>query len=198
MTTNEPARYWDEQASRFDDAPDHGLRDPGVRDAWRRLLVGLLPEPPAYVLDLGCGTGSLSVLVALEGHAVTGLDLSPEMLAVARVKATAASVVVDFRLDDAGDPAVDPVSVDVVLVRHLVWALADPDQAIRRWAGLLRPAGRLLVIEGRWSNGVGLTARQLEPIVRGVVADVEVRPLPDEQLWGGPTHDERFVVIART
>ena len=35
----EPA-YWDDQADTFDDGADHGLRDPRVREAWRRLLLG--------------------------------------------------------------------------------------------------------------------------------------------------------------
>ena len=55
---------WDAQADAFDQPADHGLRDPAVRQAWRELLVSHLPEPPARVADLGCGTGTLSVLLA--------------------------------------------------------------------------------------------------------------------------------------
>jgi hypothetical protein len=40
---------WDDHADAFDDAADHGLRDPAVREAWRSLLTPLLPEPPARV-----------------------------------------------------------------------------------------------------------------------------------------------------
>ena len=59
--------YWDSQAAAFDDEADHGLRDPRVRDTWRRLLLTHLPPAPAAVADIGCGTGSLSVLLAAEG-----------------------------------------------------------------------------------------------------------------------------------
>ena len=69
--------YWDSQAATFDDEADHGLRDPLVRDAWRRLLLPHLPAAPASVADIGCGTGSLSVLLAGEGYAVTGVDFAP-------------------------------------------------------------------------------------------------------------------------
>ena len=48
---------WDSQAATFDDEPDHGLRDPRVRDAWLRLLLGHLPAAPAAVADPSCGTG---------------------------------------------------------------------------------------------------------------------------------------------
>ena len=61
------AAYWDSQADTFDDSADHGLRDSRVRDAWRRLLLAHLPQAPAAIADIGCGTGSLSVLLAGEG-----------------------------------------------------------------------------------------------------------------------------------
>ncbi len=53
-------RYWDQEASSFDDAPDHGLRDPVVRLAWQGRLEEWLPPSPASVLNLGCGIGSRS------------------------------------------------------------------------------------------------------------------------------------------
>ncbi len=52
-----------------------------VRAAWRELLRPLLPPAPARVLDPGCGTGSLAVLLAGAGHDVTGVDFAPAMVA---------------------------------------------------------------------------------------------------------------------
>lgn len=84
--------YWDEQAERFDEEPDHGLRDRNVRRAWRELLLPLLSSRPDSaggldVADLGCGTGTLSVLLAEHGHRVVGVDLSDSMVAAATEKA---------------------------------------------------------------------------------------------------------------
>ncbi|WP_435833085.1 class I SAM-dependent methyltransferase [Kitasatospora purpeofusca] len=45
-----------------------------------------MPPAPADVLDVGCGTGSLSLLLAEAGHRVAGVDLSPEMVARSRRK----------------------------------------------------------------------------------------------------------------
>jgi SAM-dependent methyltransferase len=66
---------WDSEAACFDDQPDHGLSDARVRTAWRALLQDALPAPPARVLDVGCGTGSVAVLLAELGFTVQGIDL---------------------------------------------------------------------------------------------------------------------------
>ncbi len=79
--------YWDAAAPGFDTEPDHGLRDSEVRQAWAELLRAYLPPPPASVLDLGCGTGSVSLLLAELGYIVTGVDFSGAMIALAKTKA---------------------------------------------------------------------------------------------------------------
>src|SRR5687768_4542510 len=58
---------WDREAQTFDEAADHGLADPDCREAWRSLLLEHLPPAPARVADLGCGTGTLALLLAEVG-----------------------------------------------------------------------------------------------------------------------------------
>lgn len=188
--------YWDEQANAFDEEPDHGLRDPSVRAAWRALLLRHLPPAPADLLDLGSGTGSLSVLLAEAGYTLHGVDLSPQMVLAARSKAAAAGVTATFEEGDAGDPPGQPKAYDVVLTRHVLWALPQPGDAVRRWVDLLRPGGRLLLVEGRWWTGGGLTANQVTALVAPHTASRDVVPLPDPDLWGGPVDDERYLVVA--
>jgi ubiquinone/menaquinone biosynthesis C-methylase UbiE len=124
--------FWDAQAAAFDDQPDHGLRDPQIRRAWADLLVPLLPRAPAAVVDLGSGTGSLGIVLAEAGHRVCGIDISGEMVAAAARKAAAADVTATFRQGDAHAPPVEAASADVVLARHVLWALTDPLSALRR------------------------------------------------------------------
>src|SRR4051812_19708194 len=95
IMTESVRQFWDEQAATFDDEPDHGLRAPAVRQAWAELLLPLLPEP-RHVTDLGCGTGTLAVLLAESGHDVRGVDLADRMVAAARRKAAAAGVTAEF------------------------------------------------------------------------------------------------------
>jgi ubiquinone/menaquinone biosynthesis C-methylase UbiE len=191
------SQYWDDQVATFDEEPDHGLHNPAVREAWRRALRSSLPEPPADIVDLGCGTGSLSVLLAEDGHRVTGIDLSAKMIDAATAKAVESKVAATFRVGDASEPDLDRASVDAIVVRHVVWALPAPGDAIRRWVTFLREGGRIVFIEGRWSTGAGITARHLEEIVRPILRQCEVRPLTEANLWGGPIDDERYMLVAR-
>jgi SAM-dependent methyltransferase len=189
--------YWNAQAETFDDEPDHGLRDADVRAAWAELLLPLLPPNPADIADLGCGTGTLSVLVALAGYDVRGLDLAERMVAVATEKAQRAGASASFEQGDAADPPYPEAAFDVVLVRHVLWAMPDPAAAVRRWVRLLRPRGRLLLVEGHWHTGDGLSASETRDFVQRVRKQAEVLPLDDPRLWGGSTDDERYLVVSR-
>lgn len=195
MDLGERIAAWDAEAAAFDGPADHGLRDPAVRAAWRRLLADALPPPPAVVADLGCGTGTLSLLLAESGHWVDGIDFSPAM--VARAEAKLAGVEpATVALGDAADPDLPSGSYDVVLCRHVLWAVPDPVTTLTRWRDLLVPGGRLVLVEGSWATGAGLTAARTAELVRGAGLTPTVRPLDDPALWGGPTDDERYLVTA--
>ena len=169
---------WDAAASSFDDQPDHGLRDPSVRVAWRARLLSWLPPAPARILDVGCGTGSLLVLLHECGYRTVGLDTSAGMLGEARRKLPGARLV----RADAGDPPFAPGTFDVVLARHVAWALPSLPAALRRWLAL---AGRLVLVEGRWDTGAGLSALQLTALLSPLVSEFRVEPLTDAALWAG-------------
>jgi ubiquinone/menaquinone biosynthesis C-methylase UbiE len=190
------AAIWDRLAATFDDEPDHGLRAPAVRAAWSALLRSALPPAPAAVVDLGCGTGSLAVLLAENGFQVDGLDSSPRMLELARRKAAHHGVAVPLVRGDAARPPFGPRSFDVVLVRHVLWALDRPGRALARWIELLRDGGRLVLIEGRWATGAGLSAAQCASLVHAQGRKTEVRMLDDDALWGKAITDERYLLVS--
>ncbi|MFC8126652.1 trifunctional class I SAM-dependent methyltransferase/NUDIX hydrolase/VOC family protein [Streptomyces sp. NPDC057302] len=188
---------WDIEAATFDDEPDHGLRDEVVRDAWARRLRDWLPRTAGDVLDLGCGTGSLSLLAAERGHRVTAVDLSPNMVELAREKLSghAAEVLVG----DAWEPPVEGRRFDVVLARHVLWMVPDPEAVLRHWCGLLRPGGRLVLVEGVWgvTNPNGIPMDRLISALTPVAAHLHSERLSgDERLWGRKVEDERYAVVA--
>ncbi len=149
------------------------------------------------VLDLGCGTGSLSLLAAEQGHRVTGVDASWAMVERARAKLAGRDAVVLH--GEAGAPPVGEQRFDVVLVRHVLWTLPGPDRVLRHWRDLLRPGGRFVLVEGVWGalHPVGIPAGRLAALLAPLSPDVRVERLSgDPLLWGRDVDDERYAVVA--
>ena len=188
--------YWSRLAGSYDEEADHGLRPTDVREAWRKRMVAWLPGVRSDVADLGCGTGSLSLLAADLGHRVTGVDFADAMIERAQEKAYDVGVKVRFVVGDAATPPLVPGSIDVVLVRHVLWALPDPADAVARWYDALRPGGRFVLVEGASSTGAGLASESVVDLLAPYADEVSVEGLDDPALWGEDLDDERYVVRA--
>jgi ubiquinone/menaquinone biosynthesis C-methylase UbiE len=148
------AAHWNRRAPRFDEDFGHSIRTPAERAAWDRILDFVLPGRGALdALDAGCGTGFLTFELAARGHHVTGIDFAPAMLAEARRKAAARGVSVRFEEADAEQLPFAPGSFDLAISRHLLWTLAHPEAAIDEWIRVLRPGGRLIVVDGQFDPG---------------------------------------------
>jgi SAM-dependent methyltransferase len=140
--------FWDADAHTYDAAASHAISDPLEAAAWRQALRETLPER-GTVLDVGAGTGALSLLAAELGHEVTALDLSPEMLARAERKAKERGLQerMRFVVGAASDLPAGPF--DAVMERHVVWTLPEPVATLRHWRQV---AGRLVLFEGLWGR----------------------------------------------
>lgn len=195
MSTDDAAREWDAEAPAYDDEADHGLRDPRTREAWGRVILPQLPEPPSRIAEMGAGTGSLTLLMAEAGHAVDGIDVSPAMLERARTK-TAGFPGVRLVEGDASAPPLAPGEYDALVCRHVLWALPDPAAALARWFDLLRPGGRLVLVEGFWGTGAGLRAAEVEEWIARLGPRSTVQHLGDPALWGRQIADERYLLTA--
>jgi SAM-dependent methyltransferase len=144
------AAHWGKRAAHFDEDFGHSIRTPAERGAWDRVFALTLGgrRGGLTALDVGCGTGFLSLELAARGHRVTGIDFAPEMLALAKDKAAAAGAAIRFEEADAENLPFAPASFDLVITRHVLWTLPHPEAAITEWIRVLKPGGRLAVIDG--------------------------------------------------
>jgi SAM-dependent methyltransferase len=97
--------------------------------------------PPGTALDAACGTGRYSTFLAGQGHNVTGIDQSDAMLALARQKLPTA----DFRHGDLTALPLPASSVDTVVCALALVHVPDLSPALREFARVLRPGGRLII-----------------------------------------------------
>ena len=137
--------FWDLDAESYDRSPSHAASDPVEAAAWRAAMARFLPPVGASVLDVGAGTGAMSLLAADMGYRVTALDLSPEMLDHARRKAERRGLRMETVVGRATQPPPGPF--DAVLERHVLWTTPDPPAALRAWRAVA-PGGRLVLFEG--------------------------------------------------
>jgi ubiquinone/menaquinone biosynthesis C-methylase UbiE len=148
------AAHWGRRAPGFDAGFGHSISTPAERAAWNRIFDLVLAGPgPLDVLDAGCGTGFLSFELALRGHRVTGIDFAPEMLAEAQHKASEQTVTVRFEQADAEHLPFSAGSFDLAISRHVLWTLPHPEEAIDEWIRVLRPGGRIVVVDGQFDPG---------------------------------------------
>ncbi|WP_292388145.1 class I SAM-dependent methyltransferase [Methanosarcina sp. UBA5] len=147
------AHKWDLASETFDTHAGHGIQSQKERDAWKRAFRDVFPEKGLKILDVGCGTGELSLLFAEIGHEVAGIDISRQMLKVAKVKAEACGADITFREGDAENPPFDTSSFDIVFSRHLLWTLPNPKVAVENWNRVLRKNGKVVIIDGVWDKG---------------------------------------------
>ena len=124
----------------------------GIDRRWRRAAIASLrPYAPKSVLDVATGTGDFALLGArmLRPERLVGVDLSEGMLAVGREKVKRAGLdgVITFRKDDCLHLSMDADTFDAVTVAYGIRNFEDLDQGLREMCRVLRPGGRLAIIE---------------------------------------------------
>lgn len=136
--------YWARRAEGFKAQRLREFQSP-KRAVWRSEIHPYLPgKKPLTVLDIGTGTGFFACLLAAEGHDVTGIDMTPEMIKEARGTASLLGIAASFRAMDVEAPDFRAESFDVLLTRNLTWTLPDLPKAYRAWYKLLKIGGVLL------------------------------------------------------
>jgi SAM-dependent methyltransferase len=205
-------QHWDGRADTFDDERHHGIHDDEQRDRWLDVLGEWTGDPSQRALDVGCGTGVVSLLLAALGHRVTGVDFALSMVERARAKARHGGWNVEFHRGDAEQLPVADDAVELLTARHLVWTLEHPRAALAEWQRVVEPGGRILLIEGYWDHPEpwdeyetihdelplydGRAPEELQAVLEDAgLRDVEFEPLDDPVLWGREPRHEYFVLV---
>ncbi|HZQ33620.1 MAG TPA: class I SAM-dependent methyltransferase [Mycobacterium sp.] len=106
---------------------------------------------PGKALDVGCGTGDTSIYLAQHGWQVTGIDFVPQAVEKARAKASAKSVIVDFRQGDATKLSAEGIGTgfDLIVDNGCLHGMSDDDRAsyVREVTAVAAPDARLLLVE---------------------------------------------------
>ena len=148
------AAHWDRRAAHFDEDFGHSVKTEAERAAWARVLdLVVAGRGPLDALDVGCGTGFLSLELAARGHRTTGVDFAPAMIAAARAKAADRGLAPRFEEADAERLPFAAGAFDLVISRHLLWTLPHPEAAIDEWKRVLRRGGRLAVVDSQLDTG---------------------------------------------
>jgi len=137
--------YFRRHAAEWDRIRKLHVADTAVEAA---IGAALADKPIRALLDLGTGTGRMLELFAGEVERGLGLDLSLDMLSLARARLDRAGLKhCSVRQGDIYDLALPRDSFDVVIIHQVLHFLDDSARAIREAARVLRPSGRLLVVD---------------------------------------------------
>jgi SAM-dependent methyltransferase len=146
-------------------AIDYERHRPGFpENFFDRLLNDGWSAAGQRALDLGTGTGSLALGFAARGLKVTGLDIAPQLLEVARQAATDRGLSIHFVEGRAEASGQDDASFDLVTAGQCWWWF-DADEAIRETRRILVPGGRLLICNFSYVPLPGNVAGRTEDLI---------------------------------
>ena len=142
--------YWEKRSGDFLEHKRAELHSP-MSERWLYEIKNQLPQDRNLrILDVGCGAGFFSVLLAKEGYQVTGVDLTPDMVENARTLAEEEKTDCEFFVMDAENLRFADESFDVVISRNLTWTLPDVKSTYREWVRVLKKGGILLNFDANY------------------------------------------------
>ena len=142
--------YWEKRSDSFLEQRRQELHS-AMAERWMKEIREQLPEGRKLkILDVGCGAGFFSILLAKDGHQVTGIDLTPDMIKNSSLLAEEEKVSCEFQVMDAENPEFQDETFDVVISRNLTWTLPNVRRAYQEWIRVLKKGGVLLNFDANY------------------------------------------------
>jgi len=139
------ADYFAENANRWDEIRSLYTSEHDVEAA---IVAAAGPGPFERLVDLGAGTGRMLTLLGERARRCSGLDLSRQMLNIARGNVAAAGLAAcELRHGDIFDTRLDDGAADLVVVHQVLHYLGEPAAAVAEAARLVAPGGRLIIVD---------------------------------------------------
>ena len=144
--------YWEKRSESFLEQRRSELANP-IAKRWMKEIEKQIPAGRRLkILDVGCGAGFFSILLAKEGHEVFGIDLTLEMIENAIQLAEEENADCCFQVMDAENPMFADETFDVVISRNLTWTLPNAEHAYGEWMRVLKTGGVLLNFDANYGK----------------------------------------------
>lgn len=155
--TNKEQRIWERLAPRYD-AQSAGLIDSAYRRTIEKAIEACDSE--CLALEIGCGTGIVTLGLAPHCKAIWGYDLSRAMIMQAQSKLERSGLEnVTFEVGDGYHLHHEDASFDLVLIPNVLHFLQDPGAQLAEAHRLLKPGGTLITVTDCFGEEMGLVTR---------------------------------------
>lgn len=142
--------HWDGRASEYNQNVRQVIYSDRDKAAWQKIFIQALGSEKLNILDVGTGPGIVANLLSDLGHNVTGIDVSESMLKIAIANSKSLHNSLRLVQGDGERLPFESGSFDAVVNRYVLWTLPDPKMALAEWRRVLKPGGRLVVVDGTW------------------------------------------------
>ena len=148
-------KYWKKRAESFYELR-HDEIESEKAEQWLEEIDKYIPNGKKLnILDIGCGTGFFEIILGRQGHTITGIDLTPEMvekgnemIAAYGLNEESVSIV---QMDAEKLTFLDD-TFDLVISRNLTWTLPHPTEAYAEWNRVLKPGGMMLNYDAEYAK----------------------------------------------
>ncbi len=160
-------QYWEQRSSDFGRQSLAELQNQKLQ-LWTREINSVIgTKKKLQVLDIGTGSGYMALLLASQGHSVTGIDLCDSMIAAAKQLKMQLQLEAEFLTADAETLPFEDNSFDLLITRNLTWTLPNLQQAYAEWFRVLKPQGILLNFDADFGQRDFTCSQQKKPSLHG-------------------------------